>query len=263
MSGDRAATLPRLGTFVWPELATTDQAGARSFYTALFGWEASEYPMGEDRTYTMLRLGSRDAAALYAMGAPGAPPDMPPHWLGYVSVASADDAANKIQAAGGTVIAEPFDVEKLGRMAVAQDPTGATFAVWQSLRHGGAAVLNEPGSLGWMQLNATDAPKAEAFYTKVFGWGVRRDSMPQGGDYHTYSVDGVPFAGSMTLPPGIDAPSHWLTYFAVDDVDAAHTKAASLGATTYVPPTDIPMIARFAVLADPQGATFAIIRFTR
>jgi predicted enzyme related to lactoylglutathione lyase len=263
MSGDAAATLPRTGTFCWPELATTDTAAARTFYGGLFGWDFFDDP-GPAGNYIHARLGGREVGALRALGAPGEPPDMPAFWNNYVSVGSTDDTLKSVAAAGGRVMMGPYDAGENGRLAVLQDPVGAVFAVWQAKKHLGAAVTGEPGSLGWMQLNATDPVKAEAFYTKVFGWGVRRDAMPQGGgDYHTYSVDGVPFAGSMALPPGLDAPSHWLTYFAVADVDAAHAKAASLKATTYVPPTDIPGIARFAVLADPQGATFAIIRFTR
>jgi len=261
MSEARTPTLPRTGTFCWLELATQDQPAARTFYTALFGWEAVEYPIGEGRTYTMLRLGGRDAAALYQMSPPNETPDTPPNWLGYIAVENADATVKQIADAGGSVLMGPFDVEQMGRMAVAQDTTGAAFAVWQPLTHGGAAVMNEPGSLGWMQLNASDPAKAEAFYTRVFGWGVRRDPMPQGGDYLTFSVGQVPFAGAMALPPGLDAPSHWLTYFAVADVDATHAQATSLGATSYVPPTDIPSLARFAVIGDPQGAVFAVVKF--
>jgi predicted enzyme related to lactoylglutathione lyase len=67
----------------------------------------------------------------------------------------------------------------------------------------------------------------------------------------------------MAMPPGEKAPTHWLPYFAVTSVDTTAQTAASLGATTYVPPTDIPGTGRFAVFADPQGATFAIITFAK
>jgi predicted enzyme related to lactoylglutathione lyase len=64
----------------------------------------------------------------------------------------------------------------------------------------------------------------------------------------------------MEFPTGATAPPYWLTYFAVADCDAMAARAFSLGAKTYVPPTDIPGVGRFAVLADSQGATFAIYR---
>lgn len=85
-----------------------------------------------------------------------------------------------------------------------------------------------------------------------------------GGHYTTtwLKADGPP-GGMMAMPPVAPAPSHWLPYFAVTSVDAAAQKAASLGAKTFVPPTDIPDTGRFAVLADPQGATFAIVTFLK
>ena len=55
------------GTFCWPELATTDQAGARTFYTALFGWKANESDMGNSETYTMLQNKDRSVGAIYTM----------------------------------------------------------------------------------------------------------------------------------------------------------------------------------------------------
>jgi predicted enzyme related to lactoylglutathione lyase len=65
----------------------------------------------------------------------------------------------------------------------------------------------------------------------------------------------------MTMPDIVPAevPAHWLVYFGVDDTDATVAKATELGASTLVPPTDIPP-GRFAVLADPDGATFAVIK---
>jgi len=65
------------------------------------------------------------------------------------------------------------------------------------------------------------------------------------------------------MPLGGPAQSSWLPYFSVTNVDTIAQKAASLGAQTLVPPTDIPDTGRFAVFADPQGATFAIVTFTR
>ena len=65
----------------------------------------------------------------------------------------------------------------------------------------------------------------------------------------------------MAMPPGAPMPAHWLPYFASVDVDATVKKAGSLGAQTFVPPMDIPGVGRFAVLADPQGASFAVIKF--
>lgn len=252
----------RAGTFCWPELASRDREAALGFYGPLFGWRFVDdvTPAG---TYTHALLGDREVGALRGLGAPGEAAAGPSFWLNYVAVPLVDAALDAVTGAGGQIVMGPYDAADNGRLAVVRDPSGATFAVWEAWKHPGAGVMGEAGALGWMQLNSSDLAAATAFYERAFGWSVRRDPMPQGGEYHIYAVDGVPFAGGMALPPGVEAPSHWLVYFAVDDVDAAHAKAVSLGATSYVKPMDIPGTARFAVLADPQGAAFAVLRFQK
>jgi len=116
-----------------------------------------------------------------------------------------------------------------------------------------------------VQLNAKDTAKAKAFYPALLGWKVQDDPMPAamgGGEYTTWLKADGPAGGMMAMPGGQAAPSHWLSFFAVTDVDATHTKALSLGGTSYVPPTDIPGTGRFSVLADTTGAAFALIKFS-
>ncbi len=96
------------GTFSWIELATSDTAGAKSFYSSLFGWQVADFPMGKDEVYTMFKLDGRDAAAAYAMNAEMRANGVPPHWALYVSVVSADETAAAATAAGATVIAGTF-----------------------------------------------------------------------------------------------------------------------------------------------------------
>lgn len=254
------------GTFCWPELATKDQDGAKKFYTSLFGWEYKDSDMGPQGIYTIFTREGKDVAALYTMDKGQAATGMPPYWGTYVSVESADATAAKAKSLGGTVIMEPFDVMEHGRMAVITDPQGATFCLWQAKQNCGVTVYGEPNSLGWTQLNAKDTGVAKKFYTELIGWTAQDDAMPAemgGGHYTTWLKADGPAGGMMAMPPGGPAPSHWLPYFAVTNVDEAAKKAASLGAMTYVPPTDIPGTGRFAVHADPQGATFALVTFTK
>jgi predicted enzyme related to lactoylglutathione lyase len=119
------------GSFCWIELATTDQNAAKRFYSSLFGWAPADMPMGPGEFYTMFRLDGRDAAAAYTMRKEQQERGLPPYWGIYVAVESADKAAERAAAVGGRVLAPPFDVFDVGRMAVVQDPTGATFSVWQ------------------------------------------------------------------------------------------------------------------------------------
>lgn len=251
------------GTFCWFELATRDQNGARTFYSKLFGYEPSDSPMGDGQTCTILKLAGRDAAALYAMRAQDHPPATPSHWLAYVAVENADAAAAKVKAAGGQVMLEPFDVMEHGRMAACVDPLGAAFAVWQAKQHTGIGVAGEHGAFAWCQLNAPTGgrDKAKKFYTEALGWTFRDDPMPTGDAYTTWLGADGPRGGMMPMPSGVEAPAHWLVYFATSDVDATAARTKELGGQCVVPPTDIPGMGRFAVLQDPQGAFFAVVKF--
>jgi uncharacterized protein len=249
------------GTFCWPELATTDAAAAKKFYSALFNWDGFDVPMGDDGPYSLMRAGGQDAGAIYGITREMREHGVPPNWMAYVAVASADQAAEKAKTLGGEVVKPPFDVWDLGRMAVLKDPTGAVFSIWEAKKHIGVQVLGEPGSLGWTQLNTEDPKKAAAFYTALFGWQTNTMPMPNGsGDYTTFMNGSTPAGGAMTKPAG-GGPAHWLTYFVAADVDATVARTQKEGGNVMVPGTDIPGMGRFAVLQDPQGAYFAVVRF--
>jgi hypothetical protein len=158
------------------------------------------------------------------------------------------------------VVAAPMDVFEHGRMAVLQDPTGATFAIWQPRKHPGAGVLGVPGSVCWNELATTDAEAAGDFYTSVFGWGTQTQEMEYG-PYTSFMRDEQhPSGGMMQMTEEWgDVPSHWMIYFAVEDCDAAAEQVEALGGRVCVPPTDIPGVGRFAVIDDPQGATFSMM----
>ena len=115
-------------------------------------------------------------------------------------------------------------------------------------------MADERGRFVWYDLMTTDPKKAEPFYTRVAGWGTQPfEGMP----YTMWTRDGAPIGGvGQVEPPG--TPPHWIAYIAVPDVDAAAKQAEGLGGRTVVPGTDIPSVGRFAVLADPQGAMFAV-----
>jgi hypothetical protein len=248
------------GTFCWVELATTDSAGAKRFYTELFGWTFTDSPIGPDMVYTMLKQDGKDVGALYQMGSEMTSQGIPPNWLSYVSITSADETATKAKALGGTLLKEPFDVLTVGRMAVVQDPTGAVFALWQPGTHKGAGICNVPNSFCWNELGTRDVAKAGDFYSGLFGWGKNVQQM--GPMTYTSFMNGDRPAGGMYEPPPEmgDVPPHWLVYFAVADTDGMVTKATALGGKVCAPPMDIPGTGRFAIITDPQGAAFGIIK---
>jgi uncharacterized protein len=251
------------GTFCWPELATTDQSAGVGFYRNLFGWDVDEQPMGPGVMYSIFKMRGREVAAAASLRPEERQHSVPPHWNAYVTVAKADDAVKRAQELGAKVLAPAFDVADAGRMAVLQDPTGAIFQVWEPKRHPGARILREPGALCWTELATRDTTAAKKFYTSLFGW-KEKTSTDAGMAYTEFSVGGTPSAGMMEMNAQMaGVPPHWLPYFMVNDCDASVKTATDLGGAPLVPPIDIPNVGRFAVIKDPQGAVFAIIKMSR
>jgi predicted enzyme related to lactoylglutathione lyase len=248
------------GTFCWIDLGTTDASGAKRFYGELFGWGFNDQPAGPDIVYTMLQIAGKDVAALYELDEEMQSQGIPPSWLSYVSVSSADDTAQKAKELGGRVIKEAFDVFDVGRMAIVQDPLGATFALWQPRSHIGARLINQPATLCWNELMTTDVDKAERFYTELFGW---KSEVQQMGPttYTTFQNGERPAAGMLAISKEMgEIPPNWMVYFAVDDCEKSVDKAKSLGGKIDAPTTEIRGVGRFAVVQDPQGAHFAFIQ---
>jgi predicted enzyme related to lactoylglutathione lyase len=251
------------GSFCWIELHTSDQASAKSFYDALFGWEANEMPMGPNDYYTIFQLQGRDAAAGCTLRPDEKAQGVPPHWLIYISVDNTDAAVAKAQQLGGTILAPAFDVMDAGRMAVVQDPTGAIFCPWQSNKSTGIGISGVNGTLCWADLSTPDTKRASDFYTGLFGWSIFADPKDTSGYLHIkngeHFIGGVP--PSKYRQPG--TPPHWLAYFQVDDVDATASKAKELGSNLYMPPMTVEGVGRMSIVADPQGAVFAIFKSAR
>lgn len=243
------------GTPCWVDLGTTDIAGAARFYTALFGWTHED--LGPDfGNYGFFRLNGKQVAGV----GPATDPNRGTSWTTYFATDNAEETTAKVPQHGGTVVVEPMDVMEQGRMAVFIDPTGAFFSAWQAGAHIGAEVVNEPGSLSWNELMTSDLDAAKAFYPPVLGVTTRDVSMAEGMTYTLLQVNDRAVAGAMPLDPAWGPmPSHWSVYFAVDDCDAAFAKALELGASKVMAPHVSPA-GRFAILTDPQGGSFSIIK---
>jgi predicted enzyme related to lactoylglutathione lyase len=251
--GERTQHTP--GTFSWTDLTTTDQEAAKTFYSGLFGWEAEDMPVGDDIYYSMQRLDGKDVAAISPQPQQQRDAGVPPVWNSYVSVENADAVADRARELGATVHAPPFDVMEAGRMAAIQDPQGAYFLIWQANQHFGAALVNVPGALSWNELSSPDLDASQAFYSSLFGWSVEPfEGSPQ--PYLTIKNGDRNNGGIRELDsPG--PPPHWLVYFAIDDIDQGLAKVEQLGGSKHAGPIDIG-IAKIAVVADPQGAIFAL-----
>jgi predicted enzyme related to lactoylglutathione lyase len=274
------------GVPCWIDTAQPDPAAAVAFYGGLFGWQFEDrMPTEVPGNYFVARLHDRDVAAVGSQPE-GTPPT--PVWNTYIAVDDADTAANSVTDAGGSTLAEPFDVLDAGRMAIFADPSGAVFSVWQANETKGAQLVNEPGTWNFSDLNTRDVDAALAFYGTVFGWVT--DTFAAGeAEFATLRLPGYgdfleqrdpelrTRQEEVGAPPGFedvvaglvrmtsdrfpdDVPAHWSVTFAVDDTDATADRAATLGANVIVPPFDAGPT-RVAVLSDPQGAVFTASRF--
>ncbi len=247
------------GNFCWFELGASDQGAAKDFYTKLFGWQFRDTPLPPEMggVYTTLLNGDKEVGAMFQLGPQQA--GVPTHWMPYVAVDSADETAAKVAELGGELFCPVYDLMDFGRMVAFKDPTGAALSIWEPKTHYGADLVDAPGSVCWSELTTTDAAKAGAFYAGLFGWSLKGSK-----DYTEFGAGGQMIGGMAPMdgPQWQGIPPHWGIYFAVDDCDAMAEKAQGLGAKVNLPPTDFPNVGRFAVIEDPQGAVFSIIKLS-
>jgi uncharacterized protein len=246
------------GTFCWFECRSKDASKAKPFYTQLFGWNATDVPMpGGGGSYTLLKVGQEDVAGLYEMPR-GQFDGVPSHWQPFVSVDDVDDSARRTTSLGGRILMPPADIPGVGRVAVIEDPTGASISIAHFNQHPGTPAQ---GPFGWSELATRDTKRAVPFYSELFGWTAKPDPLHS---YTEFQVAGKSVAGMMAMDPRQgDAPSHWMPYTMVEDCDATVRTAQKLGAEVCVPPTDIEKVGRFAIFSDPAGATLGVIKVIR
>ena len=241
----------------WADVTTPDVDAAAAFYADLFGWEAAKDPRPEAGGYTMFSRDGRFVAA----ASPPQQEGIPPHWSVYLAADDVDAIAARVREAGGEVLVEPFDVLDAGRMTLAADPAGAVFGLWQAGSHPGAQLRGEPGTLNWAEVQTRDRAAAQPFYERVFGYETETMPMGSGGDYVLLKVDGEPVAGVIEIGTEWgDVPSNWSLVFEVEDCDGAVARLGELGGSVIREPQDLEGIGRFAVVADPWGAVFQVIR---
>ncbi len=227
------------GTIAWHELYTSDVAAATRFYAELLGTEIETAQL-PDLEYPMLKQGDRTHAGFFRKDHE----DVPSHWYPYIRVDDVDASVDKAKSLGSEVYHGPVTVEEI-RLAVLGDPQHATFGVLVS--------PDEPSSgfVAWDELHAADLDAAAAYYGDIFGWTT--ESFMEG--YRTFKSGETSIAG---LSAQADAGAFWLSYFAVEDTDAATARAQELGATVTLEPTSMENVGRFSILTDPTGAAFGL-----
>jgi predicted enzyme related to lactoylglutathione lyase len=244
---------------IWVDLSSADPAGSREFYAKLLGWKVEVAADPQYGGYALATIDGKDVAGI----GPLMMPEAPTAWSVYIGTSDADELSRKVQAAGGKVIAPPMTVGDQGRMAVFQDPSGAFIAAWQPIAMAGFTA-GGPNTFAWAELSSRGLDKTLPFYGGVFGWTTKTSPMGEGQPPYTeFLLAGESIAGGMEMNPMVPAevPSYWLAYFGVADVDASYRKALELGAKEMLAPQDFAG-GRFAILSDPQGAAFGLLKMS-
>jgi predicted enzyme related to lactoylglutathione lyase len=249
------------GAPCWADAMFSDMEGAKSFYHDVLGWTFGE-SASQYGGYTQAFSDGKAAAAVVPP-MPGA--EGQSAWCLYLASRDAAATAEKVKAAGGEVLMEPMQVGEFGTMALAKEPSGAVFGIWQPQQHKGFEKRGEPGAYAWAEFFTRDPDTTDAFLRKVFPYGAQK-MADERVDFKVFSIGDTsnPVLGRMRMgddfPPAMT--SYVNVYFAVDDCDAAIKKASDHGAKLQFGPMDSPF-GRFAALTDPQGANFSVIDMTK
>lgn len=248
------------GVFNWVDLSAKDMTAAAAWYGELFGWAMQSQDTQGGPPYAMLTLGGKSVAGMGELSTEMQTAGVPPVWNTYVAVDDAAAVAAKVTEHGGTVVLPVMQVMGAGSMAIFADPEGAVFCVWQADAHIGAERVNEPNTFSWTELMTRDIEAAQAFYGNVFGWTFKTSDVG-GTPYHLIHVGDREVGGMLQMdgPQFEGMRSMFTAYFTVADITAAVETVTKTGGTVMVPPTKIP-VGTFAVVADPQGASFTLFQ---
>ncbi|WP_033222194.1 VOC family protein [Kitasatospora phosalacinea] len=243
------------GTPVWADLTSADPEGAKAFYGEVLGWTFG----GASSELGDYAQALKDGRAVAAVVPPAPGQQGRSAWVLHLAAADAAAAAERVRAAGGTVLLEPVEVGGSGSMAIARDPAGVVFGIWQAGEHRGFELRDAPGGYGWAEVFTRDTSAADSFFPRVFPYRVRK-IVDDKVDYSVYSLGDTPALGSMGMGPDVPAqvPPYVSVYFVVDDCDAAAGRAVQAGGQLVFGPMTTPF-GRSASFVDPQGAAFSLI----
>ncbi|MCS0635889.1 VOC family protein [Streptomyces sp. LP05-1] len=285
------------GTPCWADVLLPDLEAGKRFYGGLFGWTfpgdrrpGTETPVepGTGKGTGTGAGGTSGASGAKTGGAAGAAYGryadaysdgrrvaalaakrdgrMPTAWGVYFATPDAVALTARIKDAGGRMVTDPVAFADRGVLAVAADPGGAVFGLWQAGALSGFEKQGVPGSFCWTEVYTRAKDAVDSFYEAVFGFQVRDLEDDPAVDFRVWSPAGTrasdetAVGGRSVITDAFPAemPAHFLTYFAVEDCDDTAAGAERLGGRVTEPPFDTPY-GRIAVIADDQGAVFAVL----
>ncbi|MBX3097800.1 MAG: VOC family protein [Fimbriimonadaceae bacterium] len=248
-------TAPR--AHAWIEINTHNPDATRDYYTSHFGWGTHGMDMGPEMgTYTMFTHNESPFGGIVHLQGEMAQ-GMPAKWMVYFNTPDVDACAARCEELGGKVLHPPFDIPTIGRTAYLADPHGNHFYAFKSASEGSGDEPMPSGPESWFEIATTDVESTRNFYNSLFGWGNEKWPMGEMGDYHMFTYGGKAFAGIDNFGTGMDG---WNVVFDSDDVDAAAADCKARGGSVQMEPHDIPDVGRSAVLADPHGTKYELMK---
>ena len=244
------------GQFCRVDLNARDPDAARGFYSGVFGWTGEFAGRAADAgAYERFALDGLVVAGMGRMSEAMRKAGSASVWVSYVCVDNVDAIASSAEKLGARIRVPATDISEAGRMAMIDDPTGASLAFWQPGLDAGAELVTRPGALCWNELATPDLDSACAFYAELLGWRYRNNPHSPA-PYRIIDNAGRPNGGmlQMTEEWG-DMPAHWMVYFAVEDAGAAAERVRALGGHVHHGPFDT-AAGRLVVCQDPHGAMF-------
>ncbi|MDT5225722.1 MAG: uncharacterized protein QOG19_3129 [Mycobacterium sp.] len=242
-----------LGAPCWIDLTTSDVDRAQDFYGTVFGWtfESAGPDFGG---YINAAKDGQPVAGLMANNPDWQTPD---NWATYFHTADINATVSAITAAGGSGCLEPMEIPTKGYMAIATDPSGAAFGLWQPLEHHGFEVIGEAGAPVWHQLTTRGYQAAVDFYREVLGWRTEQVGDTDEFRYTTAWFGEQQLLGVMDGTGFLaeDVPSQWNTFFGAEDVDKTLQVIADNGGAVVRDAEDTPY-GRLAAATDPTGVPF-------
>ncbi len=239
--------------FCWHGLNTTDVDKAGSFYGEVFGWKLERTKMGDDEERLFAAQGAPHA---HYMKVPME--GVPSHWANYIRVDDVDASTKAAIANGGTQVLAPNDIPP-GRFSIVNTPSGAALCLFheadeaQSQHHPGGAV-------NWTELHRRNLDKDLSWLRETFGFETAEVPMPDGSTYYLLKAGDEQRGGAMQSQMPDDAPAMWLSWFEVDDIEAARKRLTRHGGQPFGDIMDIAGVGRVFPAADPTGAAFGVIQ---
>jgi len=246
-----------LGQVVWHDLFTPDIEESKRFYGELFGFEylvehATDFTWHDGAgDFTLMQANGEAAHS----GMVSTPERKRSYWLAYIAVADVDKTAKKAGDVGMSVLRDPFDVPGVGRSCILEDAHGARICPFVASHH----YPPPKGVFVWEELMAPELNAVTSIYCNVFDWKTEDDGEASDAHANVFcAVNGDAVAGALKVEKTRSYPAGWHPFLAVENLDIACKKAATLGATMLADPIQLDARRSRQLCTDPLGAVFGL-----